>query len=236
MSADRAGEVRALAVELEDRDAAVAEEIAVVVELTERAGAVRSRAVEIREGVQALPGQIEGVERAEGEARTRQRDAQAELAEAQRRLDQIMESRRSSDEEQARARRVVQDAREAVSDAGNRVERLAEQRAELRDLAQALRAEAEGLAVEARNVAAALRDAPRLADAGKSLPGASLDEIDDWGGRARATLFVALGALETERERIVAEANALAASVLGEDHGAASVALARQRIEAALET
>ena len=146
-----------------------------------------------------------------------------------------MKSRRAGEEERARARQVLQDAREAVTDAAHRVERLQAKRAELHDLEQALRAEADGLVVEARDVAAALRQAPRLADAGKGEPGTSLDEIDDWGGRARAALFVALGTLETERERIVAEANALAASLLGEDLGAASVALVRRRVEAALD-
>jgi hypothetical protein len=146
-----------------------------------------------------------------------------------------MESRRAGDEDRARARQVLQDAREAVTDAAHRVERLEAARAELRDLEQALHAEAEGLAVEARDVAAALRDAPRVADAGKGEPGSSLEDIDDWGGRARAALFVTRGTLETERERVVAEANALAASVIGEDLGAASVALVRRRVEAALD-
>ena len=175
------------------------------------------------------------MERAEEDARVRERNARAELVEAERRLDQLMESRRASDEERARARRAVQDAREAVSDAEHRLDRLVAQRAELHDLERALHAESEGLAVDARDVAGALRDAPRLADAGKGEPGSSLAEIDEWGGQARAALFVARGALENERERVVAEANALAASVVGEDLGAASVALVRRRVEAALD-
>ena len=130
---------------------------------------------------------------------------------------------------------MLQDAREAVSDAAHRVERLEAARAELRDVEQALHAEAEGLAVEARDVAAALRDAPRVADAGKGEPGSFARGDRRLGRPARAALFVARGTLETERERVVAEANALAASVIGEDLGAASVALVRRRVEAALD-
>jgi hypothetical protein len=39
--------------------------------------------------------------------------------------------------------------------------------------------------------------------------------------------------LEAERERVVVEANVLGTSVLGEELGAASVALVRRRLEAA---
>jgi hypothetical protein len=39
--------------------------------------------------------------------------------------------------------------------------------------------------------------------------------------------------LETERERVVVEANVLGASVLGEQLGASSVALVRRRLESA---
>ena len=235
MADDRAESLLAHVAELEERDDALARQIAVVTGLAERAGDVRARAVEIRARLAALPEELAGVERAEAEARIREGQARAEQAEAERRLDQVMASRRAGDEDLARARQVLQDAGEAVSDAAHRVERLVGQRSELNDLEQALRAEADGLAVEARDVAAALRDAPRVADAGKGAPGTSLDEIDDWGGRTRAALFVARGTLESERERVVTEANALAASVLGEDLGAASIALVRRRVEAALE-
>ena len=62
-------------------------------------------------------------------------------------------------------------------------------------------------------------------------PGETLDGIDEWGARVRSSLFVARGTLETERERIVVEANALAAAVLGESLGASSVAVVRRRLE-----
>jgi hypothetical protein len=76
----------------------------------------------------------------------------------------------------------------------------------------ALTAEADGLAVEARQVAAEVAEVPRLSDSGARAPGTSLDEIDEWGARAHAALFVVRGGLEGEREKVVLEANVLAAS------------------------
>ena len=58
--------------------------------------------------------------------------------------------------------------------------------------------------------------------------------INMYAARAHAALFVVRGGLENERERIVLEANSLAASALGEQGGGASVALVRQRLEASL--
>lgn len=234
MGDGRADSLRALAAELEQRDEAVAREIALLVQLAEEAGAVRGRAVEIRDALEALPTEIAAIERAQVDAQLVERGARGELAEAERRREQIVGSRRATEEEKAAARRTAQDAREALADAEHRTARLWAQRTELLEAGEALRAEADGLAVAARSVATALRDAPRLTDAGATDPGTTLEEIDAWGAQARAALFVARGTLETERERIVAEANALGCAVLGEELGGTSVALVRQRVEAAL--
>jgi hypothetical protein len=56
----------------------------------------------------------------------------------------------------------------------------------------------------------------------------------DWCARARAALFVVRGTLVAERERLLAEANALGGTVLGEELTGASVTQVRQRIENAL--
>ncbi len=230
----RADSLRALAAQLEQRDEVVASQIAVVSGLATRVSAVRARAGAIGERLDALPGELDTVVRAQGEGRTAAEEARGELAEAEQRLQQVESSRRSSAEDHARAQRALQDAREALADAERRVDRLTARHVELRDLEQALQAEAEGLAIEARGIAAGLREAARVADVGASLPGTSLEEIDDWGARARAALFVARGTLETERERIVVEANALGAAVLGEELAGTSVALVRRRVEDAL--
>ena len=232
---DRADLLRAHVADLERRDEVVAGQIAVIAALAERVGAVRGRVAEIRDALDALPSEITAVEQAQDAARIAQDEARAELAEAERKREHVEGSRRSTAEEKAAARRTAQDAREALADAEHRVERLRDQHTGLVENRQALEAEAEGLAVAARDIAAALQGAPRVADAGKGDPGRTLAEIEDWGGRARAALFVARGTLDNERERVVAEANALAEAVLGEQPGGTSVALVRRRLEHALE-
>jgi chromosome segregation ATPase len=232
---DRADSLRAHVADLERRDEAVAAQIAVIGALAERVATVRGRAVEIRDALDALPAEIAAVEQAQHAARVAVDDAKAELAEAERKREHVERSRRSTAEEKAAARRTAQDAREALADAEHRIERLQGQRTGLIETRQALQAEADGLAVAARDIATALQDAPRVADAGKGDPGSSLAEIDEWGGRTRAALFVARGTLDNERERVVAEANALAEAVLGEQPSGTSVALVRRRLEQALE-
>ena len=64
--------------------------------------------------------------------------------------------------------------------------------------------------------------------------GPEADDVEEWGARVRSALFVARGTLETERERIVVEANALGTAVLGETLGGSSVAVIRRRLEESL--
>jgi hypothetical protein len=234
VAADRADTLLALAATLEERDEALATDIALVTHLADRVAGLRRRAEEIRTRLAEIPGELEVLEDAARQARAAADRAREELVEAEKKLAQVAGSRRSDERDLARAQRTAQDAREALADADRRILRVDAQRQELRDVERALAAEADGLAVDARDVAAAVDGAPRVPDAAKTRPGASLEELDDWGGRARAALFVARGTLESERERIVVEANALAASVLGEEVAGTSVALARRRIEDAL--
>ena len=74
-----------------------------------------------------------------------------------------------------------------------------------------------------------LESAPRVAHPEPPAPG--IEGVLEWAARAHAAVFVARSGLETERERVVREANELAASVLGEPLYATSVALVRQRLE-----
>ena len=101
-------------------------------------------------------------------------------------------------------------------------------------MTQSWRAEAEGLAVAARETAAAILEVPSVSSSGRSRPGAGLAEIEDWGGRAHAALFVVRGGLEAERQLIVDEANVLAGTVLQEPLAGSSVALVRRRLESVL--
>ena len=234
MADERAQSVIAHAAELERRDDELAVQIDVLTSLTERVGGIRARATEIGARLEALPEERAGVEQAEAEARVAESERRAELAEAERILERVDANRRSTEEERARAHRTAQDAREALADAEHRIERLAAKRSELLDLERALQAESDGLGVEAGGLAAALQGAPRVTATATRAPGSSLREIDEWGGQARAVLFVARGTLEAERERIVAEANELGSAVLGEEIGAMRVAVVRRRVEEAL--
>ena len=74
----------------------------------------------------------------------------------------------------------------------------------------------------------------RIAESARGDPGSDLDDVEEWGARVRSALFVARGTLETERERIVVEANALGTAVLGETLGGSSVAVIRRRLEESL--
>ena len=111
------------------------------------------------------------------------------------------------------------------------LERLTASNEELRTEERALREAAEALPREADRVADDIRGVARVTESARADPGSSMEELEEWGARVRSALFVARGTLETERERVVAEANALGTAVLGESLGASSVAVVRRRLE-----
>ena len=224
----------ALARDLERRDADLATRISVTTELLQRADAVRDRARVLQAALGAIPGEIAHAEEAERDARRREADVRLELVEAERRLDEAGRSRRAGEDAKAAAERAVRRAAVAAEDAATTVARMRERLEALVREEAALQAEGEGLAVEARHVAAAVAELPRVSESGRSVPGSSLAEIEEWGARAHSALFVVRGGLENERERIVFEANALAAAALGDHAGGSSVALVRKRLEASL--
>jgi chromosome segregation ATPase len=229
--ADHAASLLADAAELERRDEAVAGELETIRSLAERAGAVRIRVEEVRAALDRLPAEREEVAllfRAAEEDVARSRD---ELERAGSRVASLEASRRRRQDELDRARKELATAREAQSDAEARIERLAERTAELEAQEQALDAERALLVRTAAEISSELRTNGRVTATAGREPGTTLPELDDWGGRVRSALFVARGTLETERERIVVEANALGSSVLGEPLGASSVALVRRRLE-----
>lgn len=234
VAAHDASGLLAHAVALERRDERVARELDIARDLAERAGAVRSRAAEVRAALERIPRELEDVARRRHEAEDAAASARAELERAESRLAALESGRRKREDEVDRARREASTAREAAADAETRLERLAEQAAELRAQEASLEAEAERLVRTARDIASGIRSFERVTEAARREPGATLDELEDWGGQVRSALFVARGTLETERERIVVEANALGSAVLGETLGASSVAVVRRRLEAHL--
>lgn len=226
---DRYAETLAQAVELERRDIALAEAISTVVGLEERVGAIRRRAAEIATALARLPGDLESTDVALAAAADDERSARETLGLAERRVADLESARRRKAEELDQARRELARAKDALTDAQARIARHEARREELRTGEVALRAEADGLLVVARDVAAELSTSTRVPAVAAVVASETLEE---WGAEARAGLFLARSGLETERQRVVEEANALGAAVLGEPLGASSAALVRRRIEA----
>jgi chromosome segregation ATPase len=221
----------ALARDLERRDADLARRISAATELLQRVDSVRGRGRELQAALLAIPAEIAHAEEVERDARTREADVRLELVEAERRLDEAGRSRRAGEDVMVAAERAARRAAVAVEDAAATVAGMRDRLEGLVRVEAALQAEGEGLAVEARHAAAAVAELPRVSESGRSVPGASLVEVEEWGARAHAALFVVRGGLENERERIVFEANSLAAAALGDHAGGASVALVLKRLE-----
>ena len=234
MTPNRDAQLLALVHELERQDADVAGRIDTVTVLLGRVDAVRAGSLRVIEALQALPAAVAAAEQSVRDALAREEVARGERETAERRLTEINGARRASAEAKTEAERAFRRATVAESDAADTVKRMHERVAALARDEVALTAEADGLAVEARQVAAEVAEVPRLSDSGRAAPGTSLAEIDEWGARAHAALFVVRGGLEGEREKVVLEANALAAATLGEQTGGASVALVRRRLEESL--
>jgi chromosome segregation ATPase len=216
--------------ELDERDQVLAAALAELATLTDDVLALRAAALEITTALERLPTEVEVAAEDERTAEAALADAVGALAEAEDRIARLDASRRNRHDEHDQAQRDLTRAHDDVHDATARLERSRIRTAQLRDDETAQRAEGEGLVVAARALAERLRIAPRVTDAGKTEPGSGVAELDEWGARARAALFVAHSTFATDRERVLLEANALGVSVFGEDTGAVSVALIRRRL------
>jgi chromosome segregation ATPase len=220
-----------LARRLEEDDERLAAALATVAELQQEVAAIRERAAGLAGLIASAPERRAATEVAREEARrelARRREesarAEAELAQAER----------SRDEQRlASARRALGRARDSLAAGERRVERAAGSAAELeRELAEA-GAAVPALEDEARAESRRLAEVPRVSRAGLEPPRPGLDGVDEWASRVAAALLVVRSGLETERERLIREANELAASVLGDQDAGTSVALARIRLERA---
>jgi hypothetical protein len=231
MADSRAAEFLQLARELEGRDQELAARIDGVSTLLRDVDALKARATGVRHALDAIPGEIRQAEVDERDARVREAEALEQLAAAERAHDEVHRSKKASDEARERADRAVLRAEVTAADATTSVMRARHRLEDAIREEAVLRSEAEGLEVEARELARSVASEPRLSESGRSAPGSSLDEIEEWAARAHAALFVVRGGLDSERERLVVEANALASVVLGDYGGGASVSLVRQRIE-----
>jgi chromosome segregation ATPase len=221
------------AAELERRDSEIANELEVVRHLEERVGAIRGRAGGVRQALERVPLEREDLDRRRIEADEAVTAAHADVDRTESRVASLEAGRRKRDDELGRARKEAATARDALADAVAVRARVDELESALAEEERALLAEGEQLTGAAQLVAEGVRDVGRVTESAGRAPGTSLADLDDWGGRVRAALFVARGTLEAERERVVLEANALGTSVLGEQLGTSSVALVRRRLEAA---
>jgi len=221
------------AAELERRDTEIAGELAVVRDLEERAGAIRGRAGIVREALERVPLEREDLARRRAEADEAVTAAQVDVERTESRVASLESGRRRREDELDRARKEAATARDGLADALAARARIDERESALVEEERALVAEGEALVEAAERVAEGVRGVGRVTESAGRAPGTSLAELDDWGSRVRSALFVARGTLEAERERVVVEANVLATTVLGEELGAASVALVRRRLEAA---
>ena len=221
-------------VELERRDALVADALESVRGQAERAGTIRSRAAEVRDTLERIPAELDELKRRRGEAETTETAARSELERAEERVASLETSRRRRDDELDRARSEATTARDALADARAQLERLDTAEAQLHLEQTELEAEADRLVRDAMDVARGLQAVEQIAEGARRAPGGTLDELEEWGAQVRSALFVVRGTLETERERIVVEANALGSAVLGETLGGSSVAVIRRRLEQAL--
>jgi chromosome segregation ATPase len=217
--------------ELDQRDATIARELDALASVAERAGAVRERASEVRAAVAALPDEREELTHRLDAARAAADAAREELASADERVAALARARRRKQDELDRAEREAATARQLAADAESEVERLHEQLEDLRASEPELRAEGTALVRKAAGIADELARLPRIPDTEGLAPGESLDEVEQWGLLARSALLVARGTLEAERERLLVEANELAAGALGESLGTSSVSLVRSRLE-----
>jgi len=153
------------------------------------------------------------------------REAEAELAEAERRGDRerVLAARRSEvrardaltmAERQLAATREAQDAHEqAVAGAERDAPRIED---------------------EARQLAAELGVAPRVPAQAAAPPDPGLAGVQAWTTGARAALVVARSGVTSERETLIRQANELASLLLGEPQAATSAAAAARRVERAV--
>ena len=214
----------AFAVELEQRDETAAARLATLAALDRSVDDIRAQAERVSVFNERLPADRSHLEQALVDAETDLSSARDALVGANEAV-----ARARSDDARTTARRHEAHAASDLHTSEERRNRLAGRQESLEREAVEADSESASLFAEALALSGALETAPRVAR--PAPPGPHLEEILEWTARAHAALFVARSGLETERERVVREANELAASVLGEPLYATSVAVVRKRIQ-----
>jgi hypothetical protein len=214
----------AYARDLEAEDSALAEAIGEIEALRREAGELRGRASHAHEFLARLPEARTAAAAAREEAEVELERRVAEAADAEARLE-----RAEKEEAVLAARRAVVRTRDLASGAERKVARLRADEEALEAEARAIDAELPELDRLAAHLAGRLGSVRRAPDAGLPQPGAA--GAAAWASRAEASLFVARGGLETERDRVIRQANELAAAALGEPLAASSVSRVREQLE-----
>jgi chromosome segregation ATPase len=189
-------------------------------ELEEGASSLRSvdaAVAEIRARAEAIAAFFSGHADEDGRLRRAEADAEAAL---ERRRSELAEAgaeleRARSDEERALMERRLMRAADHVELAERALAEVRTERRSFDEMAEQLTRELPELEARARS----LGDAP---------PG---DDLIEWASRTHAGLFVALGQLDAERERVIREANELATALLGEPTFGSTPAQALGRVE-----
>jgi hypothetical protein len=219
--------------EIAERDVRLAAEAGAVAALSARTVDVRRRASEVVDTLRRLPAAIAACETAVAESRTRRRSAEAALDAARSEAEAEGRGRRGREQRLAAAKATLLAAEHTLLDLCAHVDRLERERVGLEQRERTLRAEAIDLLDLAGTLAREIAAAPRVAGTGVEVVPSELAELDDWGVRARAALFIARGSIDAERERVVADACAVGSAALGEDVSGLSVDLLLRRVEAA---
>jgi DNA repair exonuclease SbcCD ATPase subunit len=214
----------AYARDLEAEDSALAEAIGEIEALRREAGELRARASHALEFLARLPEARTAAASTIEEARAELETRRTEAADAEARLE-----RAEKEEAVLAARRAVVRTRDLASGAERKVARLLADQEALEAEARALEAELPEFDRLAAHLAVRLGGVRRAPGAGSPQPGAAGTAA--WASRAEASLFVARGGLETERDRVIRQANELAAAALGEPLAASSVSRVREQLE-----
>lgn len=216
--------------ELEAREGVLRGEADAVDALIARTAAVRQEATETLAALAAIPAARDELAEAERLAASRvaaairsRDEAGAVLAEAER-------SRRDRDARVAEAQADLRVAEEGVEDAERHVAQLAEAAAQLAEREHRLLGQRAALEAAVPALVAEVAATHRVSSPGVDRVPTDLAALDTWGVEARAALLVARGSIAGERERLVAEANAIGSAALGEDVGALGVSQVLRRL------
>jgi hypothetical protein len=172
----------------------------------------------IRREAEAIDAFFEAYPANTGRAAEAVRDATAELERRREELEQAEADLAAAADDDARvhAEQAVVRARDHIAVAQARLDRELAEQVSLDARAGALPAQLPALEARAR----ALADVPPPDG-----------DLVDWASRAHAEVFVALGQLDVQRDRVIREANELATMLLGEPTYGSTVAQALRQAE-----